>query len=96
MGDTWGAHVVPLPPTDRANVASAMIPDGGLHCSQESWKVGYGWLGLGYMDPWVPVSLQNYLSAHLNQPEDFLPADIWEHIHTPVTQVHWATNCPGA
>jgi len=66
MGDTWGAHVVPLPPSDRANVASAMIPDGGLHCSQESWK--------------------NYLLAHLNQPEDFLPADIWEHIHTPVTQ----------
>merc|ERR1711971_608767 len=36
LGDSWAAHVVPVPPSPYANVASAMIPDGGLHCNLDS------------------------------------------------------------
>merc|ERR1719228_1417935 len=66
LGDSWAAHVVPVPPSPYANVASAMIPDGGLHCNLGSW--------------------QRYLAAHLSQDEDFLPKDMWDYIHTPITQ----------
>jgi len=66
LGDSWAAHVVPVPPSPYANVASAMIPDGGLHCNLDSW--------------------QRYLAAHLSQDEDFLPKDMWDYIHTPITQ----------
>jgi len=66
FSDSWAAHIAPVTPGPYANIASPMIPDGGLHCNLESWK--------------------NYLSAHLTQDEDFLPKDMWEHLHTPVTQ----------
>jgi len=63
--DQWGAQVTPITPGPYANVASPMIPDGGLHCNLDSWK--------------------NYLSAHLRKDEDFLPKDMWDYIHTPIT-----------
>merc|ERR1711992_25798 len=65
LSDQWGSNIAPVTPGPYANVASPMIPDGGLHCNLDSWK--------------------NYLTAHLRQDEDFLPSDIWEYIHTPIT-----------
>ena len=31
-------------------------------------------------------SWQRYLAAHLSMDEDFLPKDMWNYIHTPITQ----------
>ena len=38
LGDSWAAHVMPVPPSPWANVASSMVPDGGLHCNLVSWQ----------------------------------------------------------
>merc|ERR1711970_613196 len=65
LADNWAINIEPVNPGPYANVASPMIPDGGLHCNLDSWKT--------------------YLAAHLRQDEDFLPSDIWEYIHTPIT-----------
>eukprot|EP00091_Calanus_sinicus_P006324 TRINITY_DN1693_c0_g1_i1.p1 TRINITY_DN1693_c0_g1~~TRINITY_DN1693_c0_g1_i1.p1 ORF type:complete len:409 (-),score=108.34 TRINITY_DN1693_c0_g1_i1:96-1322(-) len=66
LGDQWGVNIAAVTPGPYANVASPMIPDGGLHCNLDSWN--------------------NYLAMHLREDEDFLPKDIWEYIHNPITQ----------
>jgi len=38
LSDQWGIQIAPVTPGPYANVASPMIPDGGLHCSLDSWK----------------------------------------------------------
>jgi len=69
FGDQWAINNAPVTPGPYANVASSMIPDGGLHCNLDSWK--------------------NYLTTHMREDEDFLPADQWEHIHHPLTMGYY-------
>merc|ERR1719466_603004 len=38
LGDQWAINNAPVTPGPYANVASSMIPDGGLHCNLDSWK----------------------------------------------------------
>jgi len=38
LGDQWAVQIAPVTPGPYANVASPMIPDGGLHCNLDSWK----------------------------------------------------------
>jgi len=66
LGESTANHVLPVTPGVKANIASSMVPDGGLHCNLDSWS--------------------RYLIAHMSGDEDFLPADQWKYIHTPITQ----------
>jgi len=38
LADNWAINIEPVKPGPYANVASPMIPDGGLHCNLDSWK----------------------------------------------------------
>jgi len=69
LSDPPANHIVPVTPGPYANIASSMVPDGGLHCNLESW--------------------QRYLATHMAEDEDFLPKDIWTHIHNPITEGHY-------
>jgi len=38
LSNAEATHINPIVPGDFANIGSAMVPDGGLHCNLNSWK----------------------------------------------------------
>jgi len=66
LGDSWAAHVVPVPPSPYANVASAMIPDGGLHCNLDSWQ-RYLAAHLAEDEDFLPKDMWTYIHTPITQ-----------------------------
>ena len=66
LGDSWAAHVVPVPPSPYANVASAMIPDGGLHCNLNSWQ-RYLAAHLAEDEDFLPKDMWTYIHTPITQ-----------------------------
>jgi len=66
LGDSWAAHVVPVPPSPYANVASAMIPDGGLHCNLNSWQ-RYLAAHLSEDEDFLPKDMWTYIHTPITQ-----------------------------
>ena len=66
LGDSWAAHVVPVPPSPYANVASAMIPDGGLHCNLDSWQ-RYLAAHLSEDEDFLPKDMWTYIHTPITQ-----------------------------
>ena len=66
LGDSWAAHVVPVPPSPYANVASAMIPDGGLHCNLDSWQ-RYLAAHLSQDEDFLPKDMWTYIHTPITQ-----------------------------
>ena len=66
LGDSWAAHVVPVPPSPYANVASAMIPDGGLHCNLDSWQ-RYLAAHLSMDEDFLPKDMWTYIHTPITQ-----------------------------
>lgn len=64
LSDVWAYRNLPVPPSDFSNIASSMVPDGGIKCNLDSWR--------------------KYLLAHLFEDTDFLPAEQWTKLHTPI------------
>ena len=66
LGDSWAAHVVPVPPSPYANVASAMIPDGGLHCNLNSWQ-RYLAAHLSEDEDFLPKDMWTYIHTPITE-----------------------------
>ena len=66
LGDSWAAHVVAVPPSPYANVASAMIPDGGLHCNLDSWQ-RYLAAHLSQDEDFLPKDMWTYIHTPITQ-----------------------------
>ena len=58
--------MVPVPPSPYANVASAMIPDGGLHCNLNSWQ-RYLAAHLSEDEDFLPKDMWTYIHTPITQ-----------------------------
>ena len=58
--------MVPVPPSPYANVASAMIPDGGLHCNLDSWQ-RYLAAHLAMDEDFLPKDMWTYIHTPITQ-----------------------------
>jgi len=66
LGNAEAEHISPLVPGDYANIGSAMVPDGGLHCNLDSWK-NYLVKHLEQDEDFLPKDQWEYLQHPITQ-----------------------------